>query len=58
MCVRVRVRVRVTANAITGGATVAAGPVRIYEEKGNHILTFIIIEFYATCICLILSQYF
>ena len=27
-------------------------PVQIYEEKGNHILTFVI-ELYATCICLI-----
>ena len=26
--------------------------VRIYEEKGNHILTFVI-ELYAICICLI-----
>ena len=44
---------------IKGSGIVAAVPVRIYEEKGNHIhvLTFVI-EFYATCIYLTLCQYF
>ena len=37
---------------IKGSGTVAAAPVRIYEEKGNHILTFVI-EVCAICICLI-----
>ena len=45
-----------TSNMITigikGSGTVAAAPVRIYEEKGNHILTFVI-EVCAICICLI-----
>ena len=45
-----------TSHVITIGikdsGTVAAAPVRIYEEKGNHILPFVI-ELYATCICLI-----
>ena len=37
---------------IKGSGTVSASPVRILEEKGNHILTFVI-ELYATYICLI-----
>ena len=45
------VRIMITIG-IKDSGTVAAAPVRIYEEKGNHILTFVI-ELYATCICLI-----
>ena len=37
---------------IKGSGTVSASPVPILEEKGNHILTFVI-ELYATYICLI-----
>ena len=31
----------VIANGIKGSGTVAAAPVRIYEDKGNHILTYL-----------------